>query len=99
MPADERYRRQAELLVRILPFVAEEKCFALKGGTAITLFIRNLRRLTSTNLPMLGGRVGPGIQQSLNDGGTLIQGELRPDRRQSGQNLKRGFRRLVQHLE
>ena len=46
MPADERYRRQVRLLVRILPFVAEEKCFALKGGTAINLFIRNLPRLS-----------------------------------------------------
>ena len=46
MPADERYRRQVELLVRLLPFVAEEKCFALKGGTAINLFIRDLPRLS-----------------------------------------------------
>ena len=46
MPVDERYRRQVALLVRILPFVAEEKCFALKGGTAINLFIRNLPRLS-----------------------------------------------------
>ena len=46
MPADERYRRQVALLVRILPFVAKEKCFALKGGTAINLFFRNLPRLS-----------------------------------------------------
>ena len=31
MAADETYRRQAVLLVRTLPFVADEKCFALKG--------------------------------------------------------------------
>ncbi len=43
---DEQYRRQVTLLVRILPFVAEEKCFALKGGTAINLFIRDLPRLS-----------------------------------------------------
>ena len=35
MPADERYLRQVGLLVRLLPLVAEERCFALKGGTAI----------------------------------------------------------------
>lgn len=29
-----------------LPLVAEEKCFALKGGTAINLFIRDLPRLS-----------------------------------------------------
>ena len=46
MPMDERYRRQVELLVRTLPHVACEKCFALKGGTAINLFIRDLPRLS-----------------------------------------------------
>ena len=46
MPVDERYRRQVELLVRTLPHVAQERCFALKGGTAINLFVRNLHRLS-----------------------------------------------------
>ena len=32
--------------MRTLPYVAEEACFALKGGTAINLFIRNLPRLS-----------------------------------------------------
>jgi hypothetical protein len=40
------YRKQVELLVRTIPSVAEEKCFALKGGTAINLFIRNMPRLS-----------------------------------------------------
>ncbi len=40
------YRKQVELLVRTIPNVAEEKCFALKGGTAINLFIRNMPRLS-----------------------------------------------------
>ncbi len=46
MPADERYRSQVALLVRVLPLIAQEECFALKGGTAINLFIRNLPRLS-----------------------------------------------------
>ena len=46
MAADETYRRQAALLVRTLPFVADEKCFALKGGTAINLFVRDMPRLS-----------------------------------------------------
>lgn len=46
MPVDERYRWQVVQLIRILPFVAEEQCFALIGGTAINLFIRNLPRLS-----------------------------------------------------
>lgn len=40
------YRRQVALLVRVLPFVASEPDFALKGGTAINLFIRDLPRLS-----------------------------------------------------
>jgi predicted nucleotidyltransferase component of viral defense system len=42
----EPYRRQVELLVRTLPAVATEACFALKGGTAINLFVRDLPRLS-----------------------------------------------------
>ncbi|AYG62316.1 hypothetical protein CCGE525_26310 (plasmid) [Rhizobium jaguaris] len=37
--------RQVRLLIRILPIIAQEPCFALKGGTAINLFIRELPRL------------------------------------------------------
>src|SRR3984957_14126254 len=42
----EIYRRQVALLIRILPLIAEEACFALKGGTAINLFIRDMPRLS-----------------------------------------------------
>lgn len=42
----EAYRRQVALLIGVLPQVAEERCFALKGGTAINLFIRDLPRLS-----------------------------------------------------
>jgi predicted nucleotidyltransferase component of viral defense system len=40
------YRRQVALLIRILPLIAEEPSFALKGGTAINLFIRDMPRLS-----------------------------------------------------
>ena len=33
----DRYAAQVRLLVRVLPLVAEERAFALKGGTAIHL--------------------------------------------------------------
>ena len=46
MAASEPYRRQVSLLVQVLPFVAEENCFALKGGTAINLFVRDMPRLS-----------------------------------------------------
>lgn len=40
------YSAQVDLLLRVLPFVAQEQVFALKGGTAINLFIRNLPRMS-----------------------------------------------------
>lgn len=46
MPVSDVYRQQVRLLVRVLPFVAAETCFALKGGTAINLFVRNLPRVS-----------------------------------------------------
>lgn len=46
MPVAELYRRQAALLVSVVPFVAAEKSFALKGGTAINLFVRDLPRIS-----------------------------------------------------
>src|SRR5688572_18938818 len=44
--ADNPYYRQVTLLVELLPLVAKEFCFALKGGTAINLFVRDLPRLS-----------------------------------------------------
>jgi predicted nucleotidyltransferase component of viral defense system len=46
MPFAELYRKQVALLIRVLPLVAREKCFALKGGTAINLFVRDMPRLS-----------------------------------------------------
>lgn len=40
------YKAQADLLLQVLPFVAKENIFALKGGTAINLFVRNMPRLS-----------------------------------------------------
>lgn len=44
--ANQNYRNQVKLLLDVLPVVAEEKCFALHGGTAINLFIRDMPRLS-----------------------------------------------------
>lgn len=46
MPLSDVYRAQVQLLVQMLPLIAEEECFALKGGTAINLFYRDLPRLS-----------------------------------------------------
>jgi len=43
---ENRYFNQAKLLVSILPYVAREPSLAIKGGTAINLFLQNLPRLS-----------------------------------------------------
>jgi hypothetical protein len=81
MPAAELYRRQVALLIRAMPLVAAETCFALKGGTAINLFVRDLPRLSVdidlTYLPVADrasslkgidagmGRIGDDIARSI----------------------------------
>ena len=40
------FLEQAGLMLRVLPHVAAEECFALKGGTAINFFVRDLPRLS-----------------------------------------------------
>ena len=57
MPS-EAFEAQAALLVRALPYVAASTCFALKGGTAINLFVRNLPRLS---VDMGGERTSSGL--------------------------------------
>lgn len=46
MNRQSHYYRQVQLLLRIIPFVARHDCFALKGGTAINLFVRDFPRLS-----------------------------------------------------
>lgn len=46
MPIEDRYHARVRLLVSLLPFLNDEPCFALKGGTAINLFIQPLPRLS-----------------------------------------------------
>ena len=46
MAIEDRYRQQVLLLVQLLPIVAKEREFALKGGTAINLFDSDMPRLS-----------------------------------------------------
>ena len=43
---NEVYRKQVRLLLDVLPEVAKESCFAMHGGTAINLFVRDMPRLS-----------------------------------------------------
>ena len=94
MPFSEVYRKQAALVVRALPEVAREDCFALKGGTGINLFIRDMPRLSVdidlTYLPVQGReqslaaidaamrRIEQGIKKSIRGSRTTF-GMLRPE--------------------
>lgn len=40
------YLAQVEILLQILPIINMQDCFALKGGTAINLFVRDMPRLS-----------------------------------------------------
>ncbi len=40
------YNKQVQLLLEVLPYVSKETCFALKGGTAINMFVRDMPRLS-----------------------------------------------------
>ena len=42
----DRYIDQVRLLIDVLPHIAKENVFALKGGTAINLFYRDMPRLS-----------------------------------------------------
>lgn len=40
------YIKQVELVLQVLPEIFKKDCFALKGGTAINFFIRDMPRLS-----------------------------------------------------
>ena len=56
---DPRYEAQVRLLLRCLPEINRYPCFALKGGTAINLFLQDLPRVSVdidlTYLPLNSG--------------------------------------------
>ena len=43
---EQKYKRQVNLLLKVLPEISKETNFALHGGTAINLFVRNMPRLS-----------------------------------------------------
>lgn len=82
LSADNPFYRQVMLLVEMLPLVARESCFALKGGTAINLFVRDLPRLSVdidlTYLPIEGRNESLAhIDEALRRLGSAIEETLR----------------------
>lgn len=84
------YYRQVELLLTLVPLVGTETCFALKGGSAINLFMRDLPRLSVdldlTFLPVKDraqslkemdaalGRIGAAITRAVSGAGVQLTG-------------------------
>lgn len=67
------YEEQVKLLVQVLPYIAKEETFALKGGTAINLFVRNLPRLSvDIDLTYLGFEGRKEAIKNINDSLTRI---------------------------
>jgi predicted nucleotidyltransferase component of viral defense system len=46
MAFNSRYAEQVRLLLQLLPEIGRYDCFAMKGGTAINLFVRDMPRLS-----------------------------------------------------
>lgn len=49
------YAQKVELLLRLMPIIMEEGVFAVHGGTAINLFLKNLPRY-SVDIDLTGLR-------------------------------------------
>lgn len=82
LSVDNPYYRQVRLLIEVLPIVAQERQFALKGGTAINLFVRDLPRLSVdidlTYLPIQEREESlAGIDDALRRIGAQIERSLR----------------------
>jgi len=65
---DSVYFKQAELLLRILPLIDREAAFAMKGGTAINFFARDLPRI-SVDIDLVYLPVG---ERESNPSGTVL---------------------------
>ena len=88
--------RQAELMIKVLPLVAKETGFALKGGTAINLFVRDFPRLSvdiditylpieprNISLPKISsalGRIKTSVEREINSARVHASKISNPDR-------------------
>ncbi|MGH7808573.1 MAG: nucleotidyl transferase AbiEii/AbiGii toxin family protein [Thermodesulfobacteriota bacterium] len=97
---DSPFFKQAELLLQILPYIDKERIFALKGGTAINFFVRELPRLSVdidlTYLPLSERSSAlSDISESLNRIATNIANSFSDLRRN---NIKDGETGLISGL-
>lgn len=73
----ESYKEQVGLLLDVLPEVAKERCFAIHGGTAINLFVRDMPRL-SVDVDLVYVQVSPREEalEAINEGLCRIKERL-----------------------
>jgi len=101
---DNPYYGRVQLLMRVLPQVAQESVFALKGGTAINLFVRDMPRL-SVDIDLAYVPIEPydetltNIQSGMDNIAQRIEQQI-PGVRVHKQQTKSGvdYKLLVQHL-
>lgn len=88
---DKKYHQQVRLLLEVLPYVMKEDCFALKGGTALNMFMWDFPRLSVdidlTYVPLDGrdialknidnalANIKKNIEKSRSDLKVLLQGK------------------------
>lgn len=95
----QRFVDQVSLLVRAIPEIAREDIFALKGGTAINLFVRDLPRLSvDIDLVYLPVADRDSSLQAVRDGLDRIASRLERDGRMAVERrlLPEGKRLVVQ---
>nr|BFD66173.1 nucleotidyl transferase AbiEii/AbiGii toxin family protein [Bdellovibrio sp. HAGR004] len=72
-----KFYPQVVLLLDVLPYIAKESCFALKGGTAINLFVRDFPRLSvDADLTYLGDESRDEALQKTEDALLRIKADL-----------------------
>lgn len=72
-----KFYPQVVLLLDVLPYIAKESCFALKGGTAINLFVRDFPRLSiDADLTYLGDESREKALQETEDALLRIKADL-----------------------
>ncbi len=95
------YYRQVQLLLQLIPLIARHDCFALKGGTAINLFIRDFPRLSvDIDLVFLPGLERTAALQMIREHLEILASEIESERSKSRvtrafQNKEDALRLLV----
>lgn len=83
---NEAYKKQVKLLLDALPEVTKERCFALHGGTAINLFVREIPRLSvDIDLTFLELEARQVSLQAINEALARIKARLE---KRSGLNIR-----------